>query len=308
MTKRHLCLSVLAIAACPAIMAQSRLPKPDRQSQKEARLARCDRSGKGVIYPVGKYSIKMVSSSDEDPTFSEGCSAYLVKPDETESLLLQDARISIFQGTGEDIFGNGNPGLILEGFSGGAHCCFTYIFADLGDQPVILGNITNQTGFYVFKDSSDGKYKVLTSDGAFDYFDDLCHACTPIPKVVLELQGRHLRDVSAKFTADYDEDIEHAKAKITPNQLTMFLTKDNLSEEDQSGSESDDVRGAILQVVLDYLYSGRQKMAWQTLDQMWPAKDRQRIKDLIMKTKSEGILSQIQTVGSAPERKLSSAP
>ena len=261
-----------------------------------------------MIYPVGKYKVKLVPSSDDESSFGKACSAYLVKPDGTESLLQQDAGISIFKGTGEDIFGNGNPGLILEGFSGGAHCCFTYVLADLGDSPRVLKRIENQTEFYIFKNLSNGKYDILTWDGAFDYFDDFCHACSPVPTVVLEPQRTRLRDVSAEFIADYDEVIAEAKAKIDPARLNIFLANPDLSKNDQAWGESEDIRRAILEVVLVYLYSGREQAAWQTLDQMWPANDRQRIKNLILKTRSEGILSQIEAVGSPAKRKSSSGP
>jgi len=286
-------------------LAQSRWPRSD---PKEPRLARCATSGKTVTYPVGKYKVKLVSFPDDESLSGQSCSAYLVKPDGTESLLHQDADIAIFNGTGENIFGDGDPGLILEGSSGCAHGCFTYVLADLGAAPVVVKKIENGAEFYIFEDSSDGKYKILTWDGAFDYFDDFCHACSPVPSVVLELQSTSLRDVSAEFTADYDEEIAHARAEIKPDELTMFLANPDLSQGDQAWEESEDIRRAILEVVLAYLYSGREQMAWQTLDQMWPANDRHRIKNLILKTRSEGILSQIEAVGSPPERKSSSVP
>jgi hypothetical protein len=305
MTTRHICVLALALSVCPLTLAQSRWPRSD---PKELRLARCAMSGKTLIYPVGKYKVKLVSSPDDESVLGQSCSAYLVKPDGTESLLHQDADIAIFKGTGENIFGDGDPGLILEGFSGCAHGCLTYVLADLGDAPVVFKKIENGGEFYIFEDSSDGKYKILTWDGAFDYFDDFCHACSPVPTVVLELQGTSLRDVSAEFIADYDEVIADAKAKISPNDLNVFLANPGLSKNDQAWTESEEIRRAILEVVLAYLYSGREQAAWQTLDQMWPANDRLRIKNLILKTRSEGILSQIEAVGSPAKRKSSSVP
>jgi hypothetical protein len=285
-------LHLVFLSLCPVVLGQSHWPMPERRAWKELKLAQCGHSAQPVLYTVGKYKIRLAPSADETYNFGRACSAYLVRPDGSESLLYHDADISIFKGTGDDIFATGNPGVILEAFSGGAHCCYTYVFAELGDTPAVLPPIENQTGFYIFKDPDDGRYKILTWDGGFDYFDDLCHACSPAPSVVLELHKTGLRDVSKAYSASFDEEITEASAEIKPDELSIFASAD-LSKGDPAWSESEELRQAILRIVLAYLYSGREKMAWQTLNQMWPAKDRQRIKDLILKTRSEGILSKI---------------
>jgi hypothetical protein len=304
MTSGHYRLLVFFLAICPLMCAQSRWPSREKRAWKELKLAQCGHSAQPVLYKVGKYEIKLVSSADETYNFGRACTAYLIKPDGSESLLRRDAAISILKGTGDDIFATGNPGVILEAFSGGAHCCYTYVFAELGDTPAVLPPIENQTGFYIFKEPGDGRYKILTWDGGFDYFDDLCHACSPAPSVVLELHKTGLRDVSKAYSASFDEEITEARAEIKPDELSMFANADS-SKGDPAWGESEELRQAILKIVLAYLYSGREQMAWQTLDQMWPAKDRQRIKDLILKTRSKGILSKIQAGTSTPGRQSS---
>ena len=54
-----------------------------------------------------------------------------------------------------------------------------------------------------------------------------------------------------------------------------------------------EAQSAALNVVLAYLYSGREKQAWHALSIMWPITDQARMKELIMKTRTKGILSQI---------------
>ena len=286
------------------MLPQSHWPGPERRAWKELKLAQCGHSAHPVRYKVGKYEIKLVSSADETYNFDRACTAYLINPDGNGSLLHRDAHISILKGTGEDVFGTGNPGVILEAFSGGAHCCYTYVFAELGDTPAVLPPIENQTGFYIFKEPADGRYEILTWDGGFDYFDDLCHACSPAPSVVLELHKTGLRDVSKAYSPSFDEEISEAKSEIKPDELSMFASAD-LSKGDPAWGDSEELRQAILKIVLAYLYSGREQTAWQTLDQMWPAKDRKRIKDLILKARSEGILSKIQAGTSTPGRQSS---
>ncbi len=263
---------------------QAEWPKPNWQ---KVETLDCRGAGKAVSSTVGKYIVRLVPAPDAEAHESI-CRAYLVHSNGKETLLLQDWGISIHQGTGEDVFGDGNPSLILEGYSGGAHCCYTYRIASLGESPVILPAIENQTPFFFFKDPATGEFRIMTSDGAFDYFDGLCHACTPFPRVVLRVEAGGLRDVSSQFVDQYDGEIALARAKIAEGDIQRFLITD-----------FQDAKTVILEIVLAYLYSGRPAEAWRALDEMWPAGDRERVRKLILKTRSEGILAKLATPISA---------
>ena len=257
---------------------QAEWPKPNWQ---KVETLDCRGEGNAVSSSVGKYIVRLVSAPDAE-THESLCRAYLVRGSGKETLLLKDWGVSIHQGTGEDVFGDGNPSLILEGYSGGAHCCYTYRIASLAEKPVILPAIENQTPFFFFKDPASGEFRIMTSDGAFDYFDGLCHACTPFPRVVLKVEAGGLRDVSSQFVDQYDSQIAVARARIADGDIERFLITD-----------FQDAKTVILEIVLAYLYSGRPTEAWRTLDAMWPAGDRERIRKLILKTRAEGILSKL---------------
>jgi hypothetical protein len=122
----------------------------------------------------------------------------------------------------------------------------------------------------------------MTSDGAFDYFDGMCHTCAPFPRMVLQVDAAGLHDVSAQFVEQYDSEIALALAKIAAGDVGKFLEAD-----------FEDAKKVVLEIVLAYLYSGREEQAWQTLDEMWPKEDRERIKKLIVKTRAQGFLSKL---------------
>jgi len=279
---------ILGLCAIP-LFGQAEWPKPNWE---KAESLDCRQSDRTVSKTVGKYEIELVpgvDSSFHDPSshdpssHDQDCRAYLVDPAGRKTFLLKDWGISIHEGTGKDVFGDGNPSLILEGYSGGAHCCYTYRIASLGEHPVILSPIKNEAPFYVFQDPATQRYRIMTSDGAFDYFDGLCHACAPMPRVVLEADRRGLHDVSPQFAEQYDGEIALARAKIGEGDMEKFLTSDFA-----------DAKGTVLEIVFSYLYSGREAEAWQALDEMWPAADRERVKQLILKTRGEGILARIR--------------
>jgi len=272
----HRVLLILLLCSVP-LLGQAEWPKPNWQ---KAEVMRCRDQQQTSTYAVGKYQVKLVLVSGFGGENS--CQSYLVEPSGHEIPLLRDWTVSVYQGTGEDVFGDGNPGLILEGFSGGAHCCYTYTIADLGDAPLVLSPVHNQTPFLVFKDPARKQFRILTSDGAFDYFDGLCHACAPFPRVVLQATASGLHDVSSQFVDQYDSDIALARARIGEGEIGKFEMSDFA-----------DAKPVVLEIVYSYLYSGRDAEAWQTLDKMWPAADRQRIKTLIIRTRSTGLLSKL---------------
>ncbi len=279
-------LLALALLCASEAYGQAEWPKPDWE---KVESADCSGSGKPLSLSVGTYTVRLVPGHDADN--GEICRAYLVGRDGRQTFLLRDSAISIHQGTGEDVFGNGNPSLILEGSSGGAHCCYTYKIVSLSETPLILAPIENETPFFFFKDTATGQYRIMTSDGAFDYFDGLCHACTPFPRIILKVEATGLRNVSSQFIEQYDSEITLARAKIADGDIQKFKAAD-----------FGDVKKVVLEIVLGYLYSGRETQAWQTLDEMWPTADRERIKKLILHTEAHGLLSKLGRTRPAARR------
>jgi len=53
------------------------------------------------------------------------------------------------------------------------------------------------------------------------------------------------------------------------------------------------VKSQALEVVWAYLYSAREKEAWQSLAEMWPAGDLERVRGEILKARARGIHAQL---------------
>jgi hypothetical protein len=278
-------LIVLFVILSGTASAQS-WPQPKWGALEKTQCWASDK-GKHFSFRVGNYRVRFVpeAGNSNDPV----CRAYLIDDKGKTMLVFEGWIVSIYQGTGEDLFGDGYPSLVLQDNSGGAHCCYTYQIVSLAKPPVILKPIENETAFYFFKDKASGQYRIMTSDGAFDYFDGLCHACTPFPRVVLKVDHDGLHDVSPQFIEQYDSEIAFARAKIPEGEEGKFVE-----------SDFNDGRTTALEIVFSYLYSGRETLAWQTLDRMWPANDRARIKKLILDTRAKGFLSQLRKTIPAP--------
>lgn len=268
-------VAVIAFTLCASLLtAQAEWPKPKWEKVEKLR---CPAQGEDAV-AVASYRLRLARAAQDN----NRCTADLVGAAGKESVLLKGEAVSVYQGTGDDVFGDGSPSIILQDFSGGTESRYTYKIVNLSEPPVVLPAIENEAPFYFFQDTASHSYRIMTTDGGFHNFDGLCFDCSPFPRVVLRVDKDGLHDVSADFVEQYDSEIALAQAKIGEGGIAKFLEADFR-----------DARNVVLEIVFAYLYSGRQTEAWQALDQMWPAQDRERIKGLIVKTRAEGLLSKL---------------
>jgi hypothetical protein len=218
----------------------------------------------------------------------DGCHAQVIDSHKKVVFSASDHAFSIVL-VGQDVNGDGVPDVVFEGYSGGAHCCWTYYVVSLGENSGLIKEFENQRGAGFRRNKSTGRVEIATMDGAFDYFDFLSHAETPFPDVYLRLDGKSLIDISKTYVRDYDHDITLAKTDIDRKSLAQFRSAS--SREAFTGDNSSrHTASAVLRIVFAYLYSGRQTQAHNTLRKMWPPFDQDRVWKLILETRRQGIL------------------
>jgi len=157
--------------------------------------------------------------------------------------------------TGTDITGDGYPDVIVERYSGGAHCCFQTVVYSLGEwvQTYRAGHESNCPGEFQDLDG-DGVCEFLTCDDIFAYrycaFSD-----SPLVTVILRFEpGIGYIVASQDFPALYVEDIARHTA----------LAEEVLHGDSPLGF-NDTPKCGVLPLVLDYLYSGQVERGWEAL-------------------------------------------
>ncbi len=166
--------------------------------------------------------------------------------------------ITLGELTTGDITGDGYPDLVLETYSGGAHCCFSSIVYELG--PSLDRALQTREG------NCGGDFEDLDGDGVLEFItcDDIfayaycSFAGSPLAKVILAYQpGQGYLPASSRFAHLYADDIirhtEQAK---------------ELSVESYESPECQ-----VLPLVLDYLYTGQPEKAWSELDRLYTGPD-----------------------------------
>jgi hypothetical protein len=162
-----------------------------------------------------------------------------------------DMASAIHDLTGGDLNADGFPDLVVETYSGGAHCCFgTQVFSlRPTGAALILKKPESNTGGTFENLGADQMSEFITYDDSFAY--QYCpYAAGVLVKVVMAYdpgQDRYL-PASPRFPEQYAEEIaaNEGRAQYAPGKLGEW-----------DGSNV----CAILPLALDYLYTGQTERA-----------------------------------------------
>jgi hypothetical protein len=163
-------------------------------------------------------------------------------------------RIALFP-----VLGGSAKQLIIEQYTGGAHCCGFYWIYDLGRTPRLLFSdesyhFESGNGLNLIDLDKDGRFELEQVILQFDYFH-LSHSRSILPTIVFSYDEKlgGYRPANVRFR-DYvlrgiDEDI--AKAKKLQSSVT-----------DSNSYLHEEYLSSVLNVVLNDLYTGKTKDAW----------------------------------------------
>jgi len=234
------------------------------------------------------------------PGFTLAMSAHLRTPaarcrailnsSKSHTTVAEDWALNVDKISGSDVNGDGKADLVIDGYSGGDHCCFTYSIVALSEPPRVLRKIQSRSPLS-FNKQSDGSVIIHGADTSFDYFI-IPHFAAVIPQVFLRVEGDRLVNAGSQFQDQYDQQIAEARSQLTQADLDKFRQS---SYHQKMFTDQIPTVHRVLTMVLDYLYSGRETQAWQTIDDLWPVSDRSRIKDLILERRRRGVMSQLNS-------------
>ncbi len=164
---------------------------------------------------------------------------------------------------GSDITGDGQPDLVVSEWLGGANCCLTLHIFEIGTRFRKIADIDAEFGdqgpHFVHFDKLPG-LQIQIYDWTFaNWHADF--ADSPAPKVILQYQhGAYGVAPDLMRTAAVDtKDLAAKAAKV------------KVDAKDLHGAWPDaDVPPELWGTMLDLIYSGHGKTAWQFLDMAWP--------------------------------------
>lgn len=164
---------------------------------------------------------------------------------------------SVRYAPGDDLTGDGVPNLLIEGYSLGAHCCFTYHLLSLGETlEVVWAADTRDSGIMLVDLKGDGERQFLLADMTFAY--EFCSfADSPAPTVVLRIGSEGVTIANADHREAYDRTLMTALAGAL----------------EDTGEAPDVHRCRVAQLVLQLLYAGYDSVAEAALERLYLGDD-----------------------------------
>jgi multimeric flavodoxin WrbA len=182
-------------------------------------------------------------------------------------------RIGLFPFLG----GKGGRQLVVEQYTGGAHCCTIYRVYDLGAQLRVLFDGDEYGIEEVGEDmrlvdiDGDGRYEFAQSVMAFDYFLT-SHAGSVFPTAVFaydEGAGKYVPS-NRKFSAYLLRGIARDVAKV--EALNRRLTR-----EESANAFHGEHFSAVMDVLLKYVYAGEEGKGWAFFETHYKLADRSEV-------------------------------
>lgn len=251
------------------------------------------------------YKIEIAASPNGAPA---QCRAALQSAEGKVQFEVTGAEALVNSISGSDINGDGKPDVVIETHRTAGQCCYTYSILTPGATPPLVRQITT-TPPLVFEDR-DGKIEIVTHDFAFVGIEGLDESESPRPQVIFRLRGSTLYNVSPAYWPEYQREVEVARAGISRSAQDLLLGRNNTSGSGVGGGSNKpkelspaeekqllDAKAAVLTMVLNYLYGGKGEDAWKTIREMWTDRDKDRIRQAILLSRSRGVLSEVNRTG-----------
>jgi len=209
--------------------------------------------------PLGQYTIRLWRNTADDAwgfdkiaTISAG----------GQTLAQVELVSQLGDLTGVDITGEGHPDVIVETYTGGAHCCLSTIVYDLGPTLTkVLETPESNCGGWFEDLDGDSVFEFVTCDDLFAYA--YCpYAFSPAVQVILQYEpGQGYVPASPRFAHLY------AEAMASHTQMAEDAVAGDLAEWDET------TKCAVLPLLLDYLYTGQADQAWIAFNRFYAHSD-----------------------------------
>jgi hypothetical protein len=169
------------------------------------------------------------------------------------------------------------PTIVIDNYSGGAHCCFTTSIIDLADK-LNISKFEGVNGYVELRPIANSNYfKVIIPDNAYIYLWT-SFASSPFPEVIMYYDAKsniYQLNISSMKKAKLSREalrkkINHINAKTYKNFKYAYKEdSDLLTFNNRNANE--EYFAKLLPIVLDLIYSGNMSQAMEITDKTWPS-------------------------------------
>lgn len=159
-------------------------------------------------------------------------------------------------GLAPDVTGDGKPDLVLQSFSGGAHCCYYTLIFERSPRLTLLAELSGGHSPVLLEQRDEGPaLEAVLRDWTFAYWK-AGFADSPAPEVVLTLTEDGYVGAPALMHRPAPSAEELARLAGEVNRLLLQDAR---------------LSSALWGPMLDLIYSGNAATAFALVDEAWPA-------------------------------------
>jgi len=197
------------------------------------------------------------------PSFESSTIGQLIRVSDESVIAEINYVVDFRMNSATDVNNNGIPDIIIDTFTGGAHCCSSTVVYDLGEIPTQILQTRESNYGGQFEDiDGDGIQEFLTADDVFAYV--YCpYVSSPAPQVILSYDG------AVGFYVPVNKFYPERYAEAIAQSTTYAQT----APDGEMGEFDGTNKCAVLPVVLNYLYSGQYDMAWSEFYRLYRGTD-----------------------------------
>jgi len=204
------------------------------------------------------------------------CSYLLVTSRDSGTVFQQDCMERIVSLTADDLDADGNKEILIETFTGGAHCCTSLILGRVkGSSFNMLDTIYWGNCGYEVKDlNKDGKKEIIGCFDIFTYFYTN-FAQSRFPVIIYTLRNNSFTVVNKKHKKLIYKDIKNLKA-----ELQVYLNKGFDCARKVNGkydvfnTDAGAVQAILAAIVADYQSIGESEKGYDYIDEVYSCPDK----------------------------------
>ncbi len=176
-----------------------------------------------------------------------------------------------------DLNNDGKKEILIEMYSGGAHCCTSLYAGEIsGDRFVLSDSISWGNSFYEIEDlDNDGKYEIAGVNDMFAYaFTN--YAESRFSLMIYGYENNKFTDITGRFPSAVNDNINGLKEDLRQYTDTGFHCME--LNEDTFNTEAGAVKAILAAIVADYSSLNETSKGYELVDSVYNCPDKESFK------------------------------
>lgn len=179
-----------------------------------------------------------------------------------------------------DLNNDGKKEILIEMYSGGAHCCTSvYLGKFINDKFVFTDTIFWGNSYYTVEDlNKDGKLELSGANDMFAYaFTN--YAETKFPPLIYAYNGSKFVNITSDHKELINKQLEEFRQELHTSYDTGFKCME--FDEDTFNTEAGSVKTILAAMVADYYLLGDVGKGYELVDSFYKCPDRDKYKEIL---------------------------